>query len=438
MSARRNARRGYRVACACVVAFGFASTAAAQTVTAPPVSSDASNPAAPPTRSDVEHAMPLGSWLVSPSMFLGGIYDSNVNQSATNKISSWGVRATPSFLAQTTDGILKSTLYGLADVRAYTASGASGADTVTANAGALEEYDPTPDLFIHGQADYLRQKDLFSSLGVESSTTSLNSTGVGLAPSVNPVSYNQFSGTAGAQKDFGRAFVGLDGSAVNISYDHTGAVSPNGTTYTGTGKGGFWFLPQFYVYTEGALDTRTYATSSFNSSGYRALAGVGSEQIGLFRGEAYGGYQAENFRTRALGASNGTTNSTLFGSQLHYYPQPYIDLSANVTETIGVSQAATASGAAAGDSTKVLSAIGQGAYTLSQIWGFTGRGGYIHTTYINNPRRDDAWTLGGTLSYSVWRDFKLTLDYQYLSLSSNVAQQSLGRNVVTFGVAWSY
>jgi hypothetical protein len=53
-------------------------------------------------------------------------------------------------------------------------------------------------------------------------------------------------------------------------------------------------------------------------------------------------------------------------------------------------------------------------------------------------RKDDAWTAGGTVTYSVWQNFGLTLDYQRVQLRSNVPLQGFTRDVVTLGGTYRY
>src|SRR5262249_26704230 len=174
------------------------------------------------------------------------MYDDNIKQSATDKKSSVGGRLVPSILAEATDGIHKSTLYGMADIRGYTARDSGNADTVAARTGFIQRYQPVLDLVFNAQADYTRQRDLFSTFGIDHSVTTLNPTAVGLTPVSNPIAYNQFSGTTSIQKTFDRAFVSVGASVVEIVYDSNPSgptPSPNGVTYTGTGRGGFWFTP---------------------------------------------------------------------------------------------------------------------------------------------------------------------------------------------------
>jgi hypothetical protein len=382
-------------------------------------------------------ALPVGDWLLYPSVFFGAVYDSNVRQTSTNTTSSWGGRLVPSLLAQREDGIHTTTLYGMADGRGYTNdAGGSNSDTVAARAGVIEQYQPLLDLVVNAQFDYTRQRDLFSTFGIDHSVTTLNPTAIGLAPTANPLAYNQFSGTASVQKTFDRAFVNFGGSIVNISYDTDPllmAPSPNGTTYTGTGRGGFWFTPFLYAYLEGTVDQRNYAIDQFNSSGYRTVGGIGTDQIGLFRGEVYGGYQSEHHDFAPLGNASGG----VLGGRLYYYPLRELTVSASVDESLGVSLLEAVPGAF-GTNTRATSALLQATYALAREWAASARFGYIRTDYLDVTRTDDSWTGGGTVTYSVWQNFGLTFDYQHVQLSSNVPLQSFTRDVVTLGGTYKY
>jgi hypothetical protein len=401
-------------------------------LTAPPVTVENVDPFARPSR---DHgALPVAGWLLYPSVFVGATYDSNVNQGATNKISSAGGRLVPSLLAENTDGIHKTTFYGMADGRAYTQNDAGS--TIAARAGIIQRYQPLPDVTFTAQGDYTRQKDLFSTFGIDHSVTTLNPTGVGLSPSVNPQIYNQYTGLVSVQKLFDGAFVNISGSVVDIIYDSTptGTQSPNGVTYTGVGRGGFWFTPFFYAYAEGSADQRRYNTDTFNSNGYRTVGGIGTDQIGLFRGEVYGGYQEERFDSATL----GTVNGTVAGGRLYYYPLRELTIRGSIDESIGVSQLQATPTSPIGTATRVTSSLVQATYALAPEWAAAARFGYIHTTYVGTTRLDDAWTGGATITYSLWVNWSLALDYQHIELKSNVPLQSFTRDVVTLGATYTY
>jgi hypothetical protein len=294
------------------------------------------------------------------------------------------------------------------------------------------------DLVFNAQADYTRQRDLFSTFGVDHSVTTLNPTAVGLAPVVNPIAYNQVSGTASVQKTFDRAFVNVGGSIVDIIYDNTPSVtspspSPNGVVYTGFGRGGFWFTPFLYAYGETSIDARRYDASIFNSEGYRTVAGIGSDQIGLIRGEIYAGYQREQFDFAPLGNVSGG----VFGGRMYYYPLRELTIAASVDEVIGVSLLATTPDAP-GVPTRATTALLQATYALAREWAASARFGYIHTQYVDTIRVDNAWTAGATITYSIWQNFAVTLDYQFIQIASNVPLQSATRDVVTLGATYKY
>jgi hypothetical protein len=45
---------------------------------------------------------------------------------------------------------------------------------------------------------------------------------------------------------------------------------------------------------------------------------------------------------------------------------------------------------------------------------------------------------GASLNYEIWRNLRLTLDYQYSTLHSNIAFNSFNQNVFTAGVSYRY
>ena len=401
----------------------------------PPVSSGRPDVFAAEGRA--ESALIVGDWLLYPSGFGGVFFDSNVNQTAVGARSSAGFRAVPSLLANTNNGFSQTTIYALADGRIYTNQIPGGGDAVSVRSGVIETYKPLEDLTFSAQGDYTRQKDLFNTLGVTRDAPSLNPTGLGLSPTTNPQSYDQFSGSGSVQKDFGQAFVTLGGSVVDQTYDRNSgatAPSPDGVTYTGTMRGGYWIVPALYGYVSGSLDSRDLVTSSLSSSGYRTVAGLGTDQIGLVRGEVYAGYQSESYRSAAV----GTASSSVFGARGFYYPLPELTINLAVDESLGATLLAGTPTSPIGTSTKVTSALGTVAYSIAPQWTASGRAGYIHTDYNGSVRRDDAWTIGTTATYNFWRTVGLTLDYQHVELGSNVALQSFSRDVVTLGVTYKY
>ena len=383
-----------------------------------------------------EGVLPIGDWLVSPSAFAGVVYDSNVNQSAVNPTSSFGLRLVPSILGENNNGVSKTTVYGTADLRVYARDALS--DSINASSarfGVLEEYRPLPDLTVTARGDYARQQSLFSTFGIDNSVASLNPTGIGLSPTANPTAYHQVTAAAAVQKNVGRGFGIVGGSVLGQVYDETtaGVRSPNGIVYTGIGRAGFWATPALYGFLEGTLDRRDYAVSSLSSSGYRVTGGVGSDRIGLFRGEIFGGYQAEDHDSGGI----GTAGAAVFGARGYYYPLPELTLSLAADRTLGASLLETPN-SPGGTATEVTSFLLQADYSIAREWIASARAGYIRSEFLGARRNDNAWTIGPTVLYSVWRNFGLTFDYQHLQLSSSAAGQGFSRDVITLGLNYRY
>jgi len=407
---------------------------------APPLTLERANPFE--TLSREYSALPLGPWLVYPNAFLGAVYDDNVNQTRTDRVSGKGVRFVPSFLAQANDGIHRTTLYGALDGRGFIDGDSMVSGLVTARAGASHTYEAMPDLVVGLYGDYTRQRDVFDGFGVDHGVTTLNPTGVGVTPVSNPQTYNQFAGSLSVRKNFDYAFVTLVTSAVDIVYDSTnsgpvpvGSVSsPNGAVYTATARAGHWLGTLFYGYVEGSVDQRRYVTNELNSHGYRTVGGIGSDQIGLFRGEIYAGYQAEQYDFATL----DNVGNAVIGGRFYYYPTPFFTLSASLDRSLGASLSQTVPGIQLPLATRVTSALLQANYSLAQEWAASARFGYVHSEYVGSPEIDNAWLAGATATYTVWQNFGVTLDYQFTQKTSNVFAQNFTRNVITLGASYRY
>jgi hypothetical protein len=387
-----------------------------------------------------DEGLPIGNWLVFPSMFGGALFATNPSESPTGGRASPGFRYNTSTYAQTDDGPWKTVLYTNTDLDLYANQGGSAGTSsnfLSTRTGAIETYQPLSDLIMNLQGDLTRQENYFSPLGISNNLSSLNPTGVGVAPTATPLPYTQLSATASVQKNVANAFIIGSGSVVNLTYDNSttiAAPSPNGQTYTASLRGGYYIIPDIYGYLETTLDDRSYATTALSSWGYRTVAGLGSDRIGLFRGELYAGYQAENYQSASVGSAAGP----VLGARGAYFPLPELTINASADETIGASLLSATPTSPAGTSTKVTTFLTQANYALAPEWTATGRGGLALTSYGSNPRQDTAWTAGFTITYSVWRSLGLTFDYQHTALVSNVPLAGFSNDAVSLGVSYKY
>jgi hypothetical protein len=382
--------------------------------------------------------MAVGGWLFSPTLFAGGVYTSNVNQTENGRVTSWGERVTPGFSATLNNGIHQTSIYGLADFINYTASGATDKTTVDAKAGLTQVYMAQRDLTFRFNADYTRQADTLGGLAFAPVGTPLATTSgapvapVTVSPQVSPNRFNQYSAAGSVEKRFGRTFIVVGGNVIATKFDsNTFATSRDGTVYTLQERTGFDITPQIYAFIDPALSWQRYDDSTRNSNGYRVTGGVGTAGNGLWRGEVYGGYQAQ--KNNVI----GTYSSGVYGLRVGYAPTRFWDLSATLDESLGGSTIAV--GGLTGVATKTTTGLLNVGYKgLPQGWSLGGRFGYIRTTFVNATRTDTGWLAGANVNYEIWRNLGLTLDYQYKAVNSNVALQSFNQQMVSLGLSYKY
>jgi hypothetical protein len=403
------------------------------------------------------NGLPVGGWMLYPTLFAGLVHDDNIFQTQTNRVSAFGVRITPSLKAKWSNGIHSTSLYGTVDALKYATS--SDLRETSARAGLTHNYEAMRDLVFNVSGDYTRQFDILNNassfnnnLVPQSPLTPVNPLNTAsplnpfaITPITNPSPYSQFMVSASGAKLMNRAFVSLGSSVAHISYDQSGspaggvpsslASSKDGTIYSVSGRAGYWVGPALYTYIEPGVDQRRYNLTATDSRGYRVVAGVGTDRLGLFRGELFAGYQAEH-------PTGGTTTtasnaSPVFGGRLSYEATRYWTLSGALDESLGISTV-TNSSTPQGSAAQVTTALLQSTYGLSPEWAASARIGYTHAQFANSSELDNAWLAGASFDYRLWRNIALRLDYQFTKLFSSVPLNSFTRDVVTLGATYKY
>ena len=340
--------------------------------------------------------MLVGGWELSPTMFAGPVYNSNVGQSTVSPVASWGARFVPGIIANFDAGIYKTRIYGVADVIAYGNSDVPQNPTVDAKAGFAQTYAPTRDLVFKLSGDYTRQADVFGSAPLANvntfvpSTPSAPTAPVVVSPLANTNRYNQFSGAFSVDKSFGYTFVGLTANVTSTIFDSNPTlITNNGTVYTVTGRAGFNLTPQIYAFFDPSVNWQRYSNSVQDTNGYRVTGGVGTLAPGIWQGEIYGGYQAN--RNDIV----GTYDSPVFGARVLYSPSRMWNFRLSVDETLnGVTSAVP--GTVASGSRVATAILGIEYRGLPPDWRTTARFGYVRTDYVGFPRTDNGWLVGQT------------------------------------------
>jgi hypothetical protein len=441
-----------------------------------------------------ETGLPLGGWIVHPSLLTGVIFNDNIYQQPIDRRADLGLLLSPVLEADLDTGLHKTTLFVRADAQIYPGQGASftgfpilewdaAPTNLTGDARLSHRWMPFPDTAVQATVDYSRQNGLFSSNLALGALQDLGLFRINAISSGQQYS-NQYSALLSVEKNFGdRWFVRGATGGEYVSYDSRPTPAYGFSNLTGGGldsvsqdgwssqlslRGGLWLTPYLYGFVEPAGDFRFYANSASDTNGYRVVAGLGSDLIGLFRGEIYGGYQSQS----SAHGYFGTTSSPAFGARLIYYPTPYMTFTASLDDTLsaGAEQTTIVIGnvvvplpmqpglqaSAASANSKTLLARLQGEYALSQYWKAYIRAGYGETDYANPGNVETIWSTGVGLSYNFWRNVSVTVAYQFTRTFSTsgygggLAAASLGyapltgtpsgyaQNLVSAGVTYRY
>jgi len=425
-------------------------------------------------------ALAMGDWLFYPTVKTYTQYTDNLFQSVLSPVSVWGFGIKPGLIAEWSNGIHTTTLYGNVDARTYPS--ATQYDVLDPQAGFVQKYSPLPDLTFRVQGDYTHQT-LTSTLinaipgAIASPGTIVLSNGNTVLPNgliisptgvvvgqvtptataanstiqINPS--NTLTGTASVEKILNRGFIGLSGSIAQTTYENTN-VTPDYTVKSLTGNGAVWLSPLLYAYANGSFasnatsnsNTTTTTTTNSNvsatSTAYRVVGGIGTRQIGLFRASAYYGHQGSN--------DQGTAGGEVYGGSLKYYPTPIWTIGIGVDETVNISQQTgnsifalntgtqTALVIPLGASTRTTATSLNSSYQISQQWSATGSFGFTYVAYINSPEVENSWLADVILQYQMWRNMTLNWEYRYSSIVSNVPLNSSKSNFVAMSALYKF
>jgi hypothetical protein len=255
---------------------------------------------------------------------------------------------------------------------------------------------------------------------------------------VNP--YDQYTSTLQVDKIFNRGILSLSGSANRTDYEDQPSLSTRSRTFTE--NAGFWLGPALFAYSSGSLGTVTDVTSTSTTS-YRVIGGLGTRQIGLFRGSIYYGHQG----SEGGGSSAG---GDVYGGTIAYYPTPKLTLAGALDWTINIAGAGPASNLALSvpgltavqiplsASTRISSATLQASYEIEASWFTIWQVGQTWIDYVGIARQDRSLVFDAQLRYDVWHNMSITWEYRYRSLESTFPSVSTTSNTATVGTTYRF
>jgi hypothetical protein len=451
----------------------------------------------------------------------------NVFATHNNRVGLSGLRISPSLEAGLDGGLWRTNVsFGASTLlypgtggqtRSNYALGTSVRDApptnLTGHLSVSESWMPKADWAVIGSGNFIRTEGLF---GASSPTNGfgLGTPGV-TAPAFTP-SYIPTIGTFSSQQQYVNMYGGqlsvqktinertsLSGSvyAQGVSYDSSpsttrlvggvpqrlgGGSGSGGMSYGANLRGSFYATPQVYVFAQPGISFQRFDSYQSNSNGWQANVGIGSNLIGLFQGEIYGGWQSQS----SVHGYFATQSAPSFGANIRYVPTPLLTVSLTFSQVLGALQRAgagtfpTAPGANAGvgltQQVYVSADYGLNSYMNLSVrggWGQTRRNGGANNNYAGygftgygsagyglagyglagyglagyglagSNYSTQMWSAGASLSYNFWRNTSIVLSYSFtkssggqsalLPSNSNLA---LGytQNVFSAGVRYSY
>jgi Putative beta-barrel porin 2 len=430
----------------------------------PPTSVPAGGP--PPAAG----AIPYETWLLYPSLTQFSQYSSNYFLGPTAKIAGWGFGVSPALTATWSNGIHTTTFSGTYTHIDYPTQNEIITDD--GEATLTQRYAPLRDLSFTFSGDYSHHTIapglMNASAGGISQPSSyflpngnevlpngqiINPTTLMIVGQISPAlsvngqqivnPYDQYTATAQVDKQFGgEGILSISDSMRQLDYDKTNSLDFASNTVSDNAS--FWLGSVFYIYTNGTF-TRADPQTGSGVDVYSATAGIGTRQVGLFRGNLYAGYQGS--RTDGASAAGGE----VFGGSLTYYPTPLWTVAANFAETINLAP----SGAAASNfalstgvpnalqipltaSTQTAASTLSSTYKLTPQWTVNGTLGYTHAQYLGSQAWDDSYFTDVILRYDILRDLTLSWEYRYTSIVSDVPSTSAASNFLTMSAQYKF
>jgi len=251
------------------------------------------------------------------------------------------------------------------------------------------------------------------------------------------------------------------GAPVNSS-----GSAPDGMSYGTSLRGTFYATPQIYVFVQPTVSFQRFVIRLDDSDGWSARAGVGSNLIGLFRGEIHGGWQSQS----SVYGNFGTQSAPAFGADISYFPTPLLTLALRFQQALGgmASMGAGSAPIAAnrrtgiGYTQQISASANYGLNSYMDLTVQAGLGqtqnqggaansaalGFARFGFAGSNAANQIVMAMASLRYNFWRNTTISLSYNFrmaisgggtafLSSNSNLAP-GYTQNIFTAGIRYSY
>lgn len=370
--------------------------------------------------------VPVGSFLLFPSMELDETFNDNIfaTSAATGRTSSFVQIVRPSIDLRSTWNNHMLNFFARGGFGFYSADSAQNFQDFSI--GADGRFDIQRQSNVYGGASFTRGHEELGTPNTVSGT-------------FQPTVYNQIATNVGYYQQLGHFKVRLDGRLDNYSYLNNGVgpaqgVIPNTdrnrTEFREAVRVGYEVIQGFEIWTRGSLNQRRYDTqpdsSGFDrdSSGWDGVAGLAIDFGGITFLEAFAGYIQQNY----VDAQFQTVRAPTFGLTGYWNPIRELWVKPYVRRTIDDTSLSTSSG--------YLNT--SGGVDIDYNWRpnvrLTGHGDYSIADYqqvsSSNNRYDQYLTLRAGVLYYLTPNFYLGPSYQYIHRTSNQFNSDYDQNLV--------
>jgi hypothetical protein len=399
-------------------------------------------------------ALTLDQWVVTATLGLYTLYNSNIYGSAISPVAAPGFNMVPSLLADYNTGIWDTKVYANVNTTIYPTL-APANNNYNWQGGFTERYSPLRDLVFTLQGNATHSS--YASFVTNSLPTPIISPATPALPGaagilatqqlvVNP--NDTYSVVGNVYKEFNRAFMSLGSSFSTTQYEGSGAGGtflPNYEQKSYYGSGGFWFTPQLYAFGNG-IEAFTDPSGGPDASSYQISGGIGTAPISLFSGTIYFGRQGSAV------VGDGTAGGDLFGATISYVPTDALNtqLSVSHVENISNITALPAQGAGLGglsfvavpvpitDSAQITTVSLTSNYTWSAQTSISGVLSNSRIAFIGSPRVDNSWLASVGIQHRLSQNLLLTANYSYNSYVSPVPFTSVTIDLITVGAVYNF
>ncbi|HEY1546094.1 MAG TPA: outer membrane beta-barrel protein [Xanthobacteraceae bacterium] len=361
-----------------------------------------------------------GSWMISPSITTGTLFDSNVFSTSTGAQSDIAATIQPS-------------------VRAHTLWERNGVDLQFQSQSYLYLNHPgldQTDVGVRGTGwiDVSHDAQILTSYQAQHLHE-----GVGTlsspAGAVAPTPYDLLSSDVTYRQEFNRLSASIGTRVDSYSFGTTQAQNGSlidqsnrdGQIYKVHSRVDYTLSPKFDLFTSAEgnhRELRGTPENPLDSSGYRLLSGTDIELTHLITGEFAAGYASQRFADVTVGTVAGPTYRAL----LRWSPTRLFDLHFKAERVVTESAETTSSGVRA-------DGVELGAdYELRRNLIFSLTGAYELEKFFAQTRTDRVTSEGARLKYLLSQYNYMSLEYRFIQRDSDIPTNSFDKHQVLFNV----